>query len=274
MEAESMSQGRSRVLKFVIIGDGGVGKTTLTKVFCTGQFIDQIMTIGIDIHTKDSIVKGERVTLQIWDISGQIQFKFLLPDFIRNANGVILAFDCTSNTSFLNLKEWLQLIRSKEPNAPIFLIATKIDEEYDPILNIDEIRVFKEAQGLIGFEETSAKLNLNVEIPFKRLLEYIYQAKPDEIPISFIGFEERSDYIESKISIPQEPDIITEIAPNTEKSTEDLTNSLNQPLLKEKLKSNNFITQCPHCNAPLRNSQIKLKADGKEVFCQNCMSII
>ena len=281
---------RSKVLKLVIIGDGGVGKTTLVKAFCTGQYVDQIMTIGIDIHTKDTLIKGDRTktTLQIWDISGQSQFKFLLPDFIRNANGVILAFDATSYTSFQDLGEWLQLIRSKEPNVPIFLIATKVDENFDPALNIEKVSALIKEQGLIGYEETSAKLNFNIDLPFKRLLENIYQAEPDTLPITFLGPERRSEYIEPKDSTlesppleplspsdtSQEPEILAEITSTIDQDSHNLGNSATSPSFEKDSRVIQFITQCPHCNAPLRESQIKLKADGKEVLCRNCLNMI
>jgi len=279
---------RSRVLKFVIVGDGGVGKTTLAKVFCINKYIDQIMTIGIDIHTKESLVNGERITLQILDISGQSQFKFLLPDFIRNANGIILAFECTNNASFLNLKDWLQIIRSKEPKVPIFLIATKVDEDYDPALSMEKIKEFIQANSLIGFEETSAKLNLNVGIPFKRLLEYIYHAEPDTIPITFYGAEIKPEFTQPEKAIKEtplpessssfdlhpEPEILTEIESNAKQIADTPNNSISALPYQDTSRISNYLTNCPHCNASLRKSQIKLKLEGREVFCQNCMRLI
>ena len=65
------------------------------------------MTIGIDIHSKDVILDGHKIALQIWDISGQEQFKFLISDFVIGANGVILAYDRTRPESFVNLDYWL-----------------------------------------------------------------------------------------------------------------------------------------------------------------------
>ena len=118
----------ARVFKLVIVGDGGVGKTTLTKVFCNNPYVEQIMTIGIDIHAKDVVVNGQRTVLQIWDISGQTQFQFMVPDFLKGAKGAILAYDRTRESSFSHLDFWIAQLHTNTPNAPIVLISTKADQ--------------------------------------------------------------------------------------------------------------------------------------------------
>ena len=54
----------AKIFKVAIVGDGGVGKTTLTKVFCDNPYVDQIMTIGIDVHVKTAVVNGYPQTLK------------------------------------------------------------------------------------------------------------------------------------------------------------------------------------------------------------------
>lgn len=307
-----------RVLKFVIIGDGGVGKTTLTKVFCENTYIEQIMTIGIDIHTKESLVNGQKTTLQIWDISGQQQFKFMLSDFIRSANGIVLAFDCSRKVTFLNLDEWVELIRTYEPNVPIFLIATKLDEAYDPSLSKETIMEFIKKKNLIGFEETSAKLHINVEIPWKRLIERFLGFEPDSVPVVFSALEMKPKPAAPKISArdapffkpispshpPPKPKIPANVTATSKPVAIPLTNPMNSPtplnspshvnspspmnspshvnspsLMSSPAsevgsRSSNFSTKCPNCNTILRESQIKLKMEGKQVFCRGCLKLI
>jgi len=192
----------AKVLKFVILGDGGVGKTTLAKVFCDNAYIESIMTIGIDLHAKDVIVNGKRTVLQIWDLSGQDQFKFMVPTFVGGASAAILAFDRTRPSSFLNLDSWLNELRTIEPNVPIFLISTKGDQEYHLELKPQLAREYVQKNNLIGFEDTSAKISLNVNTSFKRLLEHIFGFEADQFPIIFLGPGE-----EFKESIIEEPAI-------------------------------------------------------------------
>ncbi len=190
----------AKVLKFVILGDGAVGKTTLAKVFCDSPYVDQIMTIGIDIHAKEVYVNGQRTVLQIWDLSGQDQFKFLIPTFVGGANGAIIAYDRMRYESFLHLDFWISELRKIEPTVPIFLISTKADMKYHPQFDIEKVKDYVQTNNLIGFEETSAKISFNINVPFKRLLENIFEAKPDQLQISFMGPEE-----EFKGTPPPEP---------------------------------------------------------------------
>ena len=324
-----------RVLKLVIIGDGGVGKTTLTKVFCENTYVDQIMTIGIDIHTKESVVNGQKTTLQIWDISGQSQFKFLLSDFIRSANGVVLAFECARKETFLNLDEWIELIRTYEPNVPIFLIATKLDEGYDPALSKETIMEFIKRKNLIGFEETSAKARTNIEVPWKRLIEHFLGFEPDSVPLLFLNPKKqlqpatpatstREAHSFTPISplppapkpeIPVNPTATFKpiaipltgsmssphpqnspspmSSPHPQNSPSPMSSPSpmitfpknldrhvaspsmgNAPAPAVESRSSNFMTKCPHCNTLLRESQIKLKMEGKAVFCRGCLKLI
>ncbi len=257
------------VFKFVIIGDGGIGKTTLTKVFCNNPYIDQIMTIGIDIHSKDVVINDQKTVLQIWDVSGQSQFKFLIPDFVLGANGVILAYAQTRPESFINLDYWLNIIRIHANSAPIILISTKSDKERHPALTPEMSMKYVERNNLIGFIETSAKLLVNVNLPFKRLLEHIYNLKPDTCPIKFLGIEEKSKLstvTESSIISPSEKNLQSE-RPQLNHPLQEITSNKENPRISSSLNS------CKFCNLRLRPAQIKLKQMGQKVLCHNCLKL-
>ncbi len=252
----------SKVLKIIIAGNGGIGKTTLVKTFCDKEFIDQIMTIGIDIHTKKVLINNQQQMLQIWDLSGQKQFRFLLEDFLKAANGIILGFDISDYKSFLNLGEWLDLIRNNVDDAPIFLIATKSDLTSDPRLLKETVKNFVIQQNLIGFIETSAKEGTNIEIPFKLLLEFMNKSAEGTVTVDFIDEIRKDQSLEiekesHKVEVPQE---ITPINMNDGK--------------KELVAEKKLMDRCPNCNSPLRDTQIKLIRSGKTTLCQNCFKII
>ena len=93
---------------------------------------------------------------------------------------------------------------------PIFLISTKGDQEYHPELNPQVAKEYVQKNNLIGFEDTSAKISMNVNLPFKRLLEHISGFEADQFPINFLGpkeeFKERT-IEEPSISSLDEPTI-------------------------------------------------------------------
>lgn len=169
----------------MIAGDGGVGKTTLMKVFCDQEYMDQMITIGIDIHSKIAIVNDDEYYLQIWDFSGQEQFRFLMNSFVQGSYGAILAFECSRYTSFINLPQWINILRSENSELPIFLIATKVDKAYHPLIKHNMISEIIEKYNLVGFEETSSKNEINIHIPFKKILENIFGLIPKKSEIIF-----------------------------------------------------------------------------------------
>ena len=80
-------------LKMIIIGDSGVGKTSLVHKFCKNQFkIDYSTTIGIEFESKDIKVNQKDVQLQIWDTAGQERFKSLIKSFYFNSICVFLVY--------------------------------------------------------------------------------------------------------------------------------------------------------------------------------------
>lgn len=246
-ESETGLTGRINRIKIVIGGDGGIGKTTLLKVFCGEGFSDQDMTIALDIFTKHLYITDEtHEILQIWDLGGQEHFRFLLSDLLKGAQGVILAFDMSRRNSFLNLKEWISLIKANSPQAPILLMGTKADLGYHPTLSLELAREFVRSNNLIDYIEVSTKNNLNIEIPFIRLIESIKQINQGTVEIKFNGAQppKSSHKVKTESKIAQNP------------------------------TEHPIYSKCPHCNNPLRDTQIKLQESGRRVLCQNCFKMI
>ena len=158
--------------KIVITGNGGIGKTTLLKLFCYNQYINnQKMTLGSEIFVKKAKINNQNVVLQIWDLSGEEQFRFFLTDFIQGAEGALLGFDIKRRKSFLDLKKWVPLLRKHNPDIPIILLGLKRDLGYHTMLSSRKAKKFVKKIGLINYVEVSSKENLNVELPFKHLLQ-------------------------------------------------------------------------------------------------------
>jgi hypothetical protein len=107
----AMSEGRSRkydhLVKLLLIGDSGVGKSCILLRYCDNEFTTSfITTIGIDFKVKTVEVGGKRLKLQIWDTAGQERFKTICTAYYRGAQGIFLTYDVSDRKSFENVKNW------------------------------------------------------------------------------------------------------------------------------------------------------------------------
>ena len=171
--------------KIVIVGPPSVGKTCLFNRFCFNSFnFDTSLTIGVNFHSIELKIRNIDETdnpkeiynvLSIFDFGGQERFKALLPKFLGGANGVLLVFDLTNNSSFDQLNFWYDQIleHANGLNLPKLLIGSKNDlisstaiENLVPEVKID--RFVREKQ-FDGFFKTSALKNHNVLNVFKEL---------------------------------------------------------------------------------------------------------
>ena len=95
------------LFKLLIIGDSGVGKSSLLVRFADNQFSgNYITTIGVDFKIRTIELNGERVKLQIWDTAGQERFRTITSTYYRGTHGVIVVYDVASGDSFANVKRY------------------------------------------------------------------------------------------------------------------------------------------------------------------------
>lgn len=85
------------------------------------------MTIGVDFHLYDMDIEGIPMRLSVWDLGGQERFNFVRKGFYRGARAVGIVFDASNRTSFYNLIRWWRETREYLPDAPVLLLANKID---------------------------------------------------------------------------------------------------------------------------------------------------
>jgi small GTP-binding protein len=126
-----MSAQKSFIYKICVLGDGGVGKTSMVLRYCENSFKENyIMTIGSNFSTKTVELPDYpefNVKLQIWDLAGQKHFSFVRPPFYRGATGLIYVFDLSRRSSFANLAEWKDEAEKVIGQKPCVLVGNKLD---------------------------------------------------------------------------------------------------------------------------------------------------
>eukprot|EP00755_Sulcionema_specki_P017836 Sspe_Gene.65352::Locus_38697_Transcript_1_1_Confidence_1.000_Length_728::g.65352::m.65352/K07910/RAB18; Ras-related protein Rab-18 len=116
--------------KLLLVGDSGVGKSSILLRFTEDVFEDDIgATIGVDFKVKYLNVKGKRLKLTVWDTAGQERFRTITSSYYRGAHGVILVYDVTDRESFDHLSTWLGEVESYKtfPNMVKLLVGNKLD---------------------------------------------------------------------------------------------------------------------------------------------------
>jgi len=118
-----------RVYKIVFVGDSGVGKSSFIYRFCFDDFRPNFSeTIGVDFQVKTIQVNREWTALQLWDTAGQERFRSITKQYFRRADGVVVMFDLTSESTFLNIKQWMISIEEEaEPDCMVMMIGSKLD---------------------------------------------------------------------------------------------------------------------------------------------------
>ncbi|KAK5851445.1 hypothetical protein PBY51_002239 [Eleginops maclovinus] len=156
------------VHKTILVGDSGVGKTSLLVQFDQGKFIPGSFsaTVGIGFTNKVVTVDGVKIKLQIWDTAGQERFRSVTHAYYRDAQALLLLYDISSRTSFDNIRAWLTEIHEyAQSDVVIMLLGNKADMSSDRAIRREEgERLAREYS--VPFMETSAKTGLNVELAF------------------------------------------------------------------------------------------------------------
>uniref|UniRef100_A0A669CF96 RAB37, member RAS onco family n=1 Tax=Oreochromis niloticus TaxID=8128 RepID=A0A669CF96_ORENI len=142
------------VHKTILVGDSGVGKTSLLVQFDQGKFIPGSFSATVGIG------------FTIWDTAGQERFRSVTHAYYRDAHALLLLYDITSKSSFDNIRAWLTEIHEyAQSNVVIMLLGNKADMSSDRAIRRDEgERLAREYS--VPFMETSAKTGVNVDLAF------------------------------------------------------------------------------------------------------------
>ncbi|PWN51724.1 putative SEC4-like Rab/GTPase [Violaceomyces palustris] len=158
------------LIKLLLIGDSGVGKSCLLLRFCDDAWTPSfITTIGIDFKIRTIELDGKRIKLQIWDTAGQERFRTITTAYYRGAMGILLVFDVTDEKSFQNIRTWHSNIEQHaSEGVSKILVGNKSDWEEKRVVTAEQGEALAAELG-IPYIETSAKSNSNVEEAFFNL---------------------------------------------------------------------------------------------------------
>ncbi|KAI4454902.1 hypothetical protein MML48_9g00002211 [Holotrichia oblita] len=172
-----MARDYDHLFKLLIIGDSGVGKSSLLLRFADNTFSGSyITTIGVDFKIRTVNIDGQRIKLQIWDTAGQERFRTITSTYYRGTHGVIVVYDVTNGESFANVKRWLLEIEQNCDVVNKVLVGNKNDCPDRKVVLTEDAERFARTLNIILFE-TSAKDNLNVEEMFLCVTRLVLKSK-------------------------------------------------------------------------------------------------
>ncbi|XP_066144888.1 ras-related protein Rab-35 [Euwallacea fornicatus] len=172
-----MARDYDHLFKLLIIGDSGVGKSSLLLRFSDNTFTGSyITTIGVDFKIKTVHIEGQRVKLQIWDTAGQERFRTITSTYYRGTHGVIIVYDVTNGETFANVKRWLHEIDQNCEVVNRVLVGNKNDTPDRKVVLTEDAQRFADTMNIQLFE-TSAKDNINVEEMFMAITRLVLRSK-------------------------------------------------------------------------------------------------
>ena len=174
-------------IKIVLIGDSGVGKTTLVNRYVMDTFDPfEPPTLSGGFRTKEVVFEElkTKVSLQIWDTAGQERFKALVENYYKNAQFAIVWYDITQEESFDAARNWIEEVKEKAPeDVQFYICATKSDlNDQRSIQIVHGIKLAKEYNALFG--ETSAKKSAGVNEAFEEIARNYVENYDSHAPVA------------------------------------------------------------------------------------------
>ena len=171
----------SKHYKLVLLGDAGVGKSSIVLRFTDDSFSDfQESTVGSAFLKKQIELEHSIIRFEIWDTAGQEKYRSLAPMYYRGAHVAIVVYDITREITFNIAKKWIKELQiNGRKNIKIALVGNKVDLKDKREVQLDCAKNFADTEKLLFFE-VSAKQDINITEMFRKLGETVDKIKSSE----------------------------------------------------------------------------------------------
>lgn len=162
-------------IKILLLGDSGVGKTSLLERYANNQFKTNLMTTaGVDYKVQHLEIDGQHVKCSIWDTAGQERFHVITRAYYKGAHGIVLVYDVSDPKTFENVSYWLKnIVEHGEKDTIACLCANKVDLPQEQHAVDESAGAKLAAAQSMSFEQTSAKDGTGVQEVFSMLAKEI-----------------------------------------------------------------------------------------------------
>ena len=169
-----MSVNFNYLLKFVIIGDSGVGKSNILLRYINNTFSEEFKTtVGVEFGAKNIEINKNIYRIQVWDTAGQESFRSIARAYYKNSVCACIVYDITNHSSFESLQSWIDDCTKQSPKSVLLiLIGNKNDLKDMREVSYEEGAAFAKSHKMI-FLETSAKTGENISEIFEQSVKQI-----------------------------------------------------------------------------------------------------
>ena len=204
MKMKGANQDKLIQFKFLVLGEGKIGKTSLIERYVNKTFkANYIATIGMDIRMKRLEINNRDVNISITDTAGQERFRSITKMFYKGADGILVGFDMTDPNTLEQVNYWISQIEensNKDYPVSLVLFGNKCDDKENIKVKEEDISKMKEKYNL-SFFQTSAKDGTNVQNVFQHLTKITLKKRglltkiglPEDIKIEDIIISEKEN---------------------------------------------------------------------------------
>jgi small GTP-binding protein len=165
--------------KVVLMGESGVGKTSIVQYFETQTFDPATdATIGASFVSREMSTPFGCVNLHIWDTAGQERYRSLMPTYVRGACAAVLVFDVAGQSSVANLDFWVSQFKTYADNGSVYVVGNKCD--LTPQILEDDVRTWAQADSMRTFF-VSAKTGKGIDQMFQDIAEELAAKQPQTV---------------------------------------------------------------------------------------------
>ena len=193
------------MVKVIIIGDSGVGKTNIMSKFLKNKFMEESKaTVGVEFGSKLFDLNGHKIKAQIWDTAGQEKYKSITGAYFKGSKGALVVYDITQKSTYESLEKWVNDLKSAgDPKITIILIGNKNDLEENRQVSKEQGEEKAKSFGC-AFLETSALSGDNIDKAFNMMVKEIFEkfsndsAEDSELESGFKGEDLKLDKVVDK----------------------------------------------------------------------------